>query len=148
MQGIFYDDGNFEDSWLSTDDILLRFAKTTQSAWSKYFTFVTEGVEQGRRPELAGCGLLRSIGGWRELSVMIAAKSFLRRQGGDLERLAKIVADHLEIEVEEVWSCGKQPKRIDPGTYGVRRCCIRIASMYSIGIVRVDDTLRHNNNAL
>jgi putative transposase len=55
--------GRYEDSWLATDDILLRFAKTTNPARKIYSAFVAEGVDQGRRPELTGGGLLRSAGG-------------------------------------------------------------------------------------
>jgi hypothetical protein len=32
-----------------------------------YERFVTQGAEQGRRPDLVGGGLLRSVGGWAVL---------------------------------------------------------------------------------
>jgi putative transposase len=48
----------------------------------------------------------------QETEDRIEAKSLFKRQGIDLERLAKIVADHLAMDVGEVWARGKQPKRV------------------------------------
>src|SRR4030067_2805229 len=33
----------------------------------KYEQFVREGISQGRRPELVGGGLIRSLGGWSQV---------------------------------------------------------------------------------
>ncbi len=33
----------------------------------KYYSYVKEGIDQGRRPELVGGGLIRSLGGWAEV---------------------------------------------------------------------------------
>jgi len=36
-------------------------------ARKKYFEFMKGGIDQGRRPELIGGGLIRSLGGWAEV---------------------------------------------------------------------------------
>jgi putative transposase len=91
----------------------------------------------GKRPELTGGGLVRSVGGWLNLMEMRRAKVFvkgderilgegdfveqilqeageaferkslLKSQGWDLDKLAAHVAKLLGIEVSVVWSAGK-----------------------------------------
>ncbi len=36
----------------------------------QYEQFIGKGVAEGRKPELTGGGLIRSVGGWHELSVL------------------------------------------------------------------------------
>ncbi len=134
--------GRHDDSWLATEDILLRFAKRIIPARKKYCAFVADGVDLGRRPDLTGGGLLRSNGGWiqiaarqqgdnhlksderilgdsgfvesalRETEECLEAGSLFQKNGIDLERLARIVAGLLAMNVNEVWACGKLPKRV------------------------------------
>lgn len=56
--------GTVELKWQDTDDVLGRFSDRRRVARRLYREFVDAGVEQGRRPELVGGGLLRSCGGW------------------------------------------------------------------------------------
>jgi REP element-mobilizing transposase RayT len=48
------------------DEVLGRFGDQAGKARRKYRIFVEEGVSQGKRPELQGGGLIRSLGGWEE----------------------------------------------------------------------------------
>jgi putative transposase len=59
--------GKVKRRWQDKDYVLALFAKREREARSAYFEFVTKGVGQGRRPDLVGGGLLRSVGGWKEL---------------------------------------------------------------------------------
>jgi len=45
------------------EDVLLHFAETKKVARRKYRQFVKSGIDQGKRPELQGGGLVRSSGG-------------------------------------------------------------------------------------
>ncbi len=56
--------GRMPRPWQATDDVLARFALATRRARSQYRAFVAEGISLGRRPELQGGGLVRSLGGW------------------------------------------------------------------------------------
>jgi len=47
----------------TTMDVLLHFGNTVRTARRRYRQFVKNGIEQGRRPELQGGGLVRSAGG-------------------------------------------------------------------------------------
>jgi REP element-mobilizing transposase RayT len=66
--------GEIVNDWQDRDYVLRWFGRREAEAKAAYRAYVREGVEQGRRPELVGGGLIRSIGGWS------AVKS-LRREG-------------------------------------------------------------------
>ena len=51
--------------WQDIEYILGHFDRKVRAARKKYTDFVQEGVGRGRRPELVGGGLIRSLGGWR-----------------------------------------------------------------------------------
>ncbi|MFZ7111444.1 MAG: hypothetical protein ACOWYE_07155 [Desulfatiglandales bacterium] len=55
--------------------MLATFGKTVKRARKEYVDFAVAGVSQGRKPELTGGGLIRSLGGWKEVK-----KSGLNRQ--------------------------------------------------------------------
>jgi putative transposase len=53
-----------ECPWMDTDYVLLQFNDTRRRARNAYRKFVQEGIGMGRKPELTGGGLVRSLGGW------------------------------------------------------------------------------------
>jgi REP element-mobilizing transposase RayT len=57
--------GTIPRPWQETATILAHFAPTRRRARHAYRTFVADGIPQGRRSELQGGGLVRSLGGWR-----------------------------------------------------------------------------------
>lgn len=129
--------GRFENDWQDMDYVLEWFGKRVKSARSKYHDFIKEGVSMGKRPDLTGGGLVRSVGGWLNLIEMRRAKVFVKgderilgegdfveqilqtagekfekrsllvSQGWDMDKLAEHVAQLLDMEVSEVWSAGK-----------------------------------------
>jgi len=62
--------GKKERPWQDTDYVLSCFARRAGEARRRYSAYVREGIEQGRRPELVGGGLIRSLGGWAEVKRM------------------------------------------------------------------------------
>ena len=56
--------GTVPRPWQDTRTILAQFGRTGPRARHAYRAFVAAGIPQGRRPELQGGGLLRSLGGW------------------------------------------------------------------------------------
>ena len=58
---------NVKDSWQETDGVLALFGKKAAVARRNYREFLSNGVKAGRRPELTGGGLIRSVGGWSAL---------------------------------------------------------------------------------
>ena len=57
-----------------TDYVLRLFDNTISGARRRYREFVQKGVEQGRRPELSGGGLVRSAGGWLAVNMLRQAR--------------------------------------------------------------------------
>jgi putative transposase len=53
--------------WQDTEYVLSFFGKTTRKARGKYLSYIEGGIDQGRRPELIGGGLIRSLGGWEKV---------------------------------------------------------------------------------
>jgi REP element-mobilizing transposase RayT len=56
--------------WQDTRTILAQFGAPPARARRAYRAFVAAGLPQGRRPELQGGGLLRSLGGWTGLAAL------------------------------------------------------------------------------
>jgi len=57
--------GKKKRAWQDADYVLYSFGATIRSGRRQYLAFVEAGVEQGRREDLTGGGLIRSLGGWR-----------------------------------------------------------------------------------
>jgi len=51
-------------AWCDTKYVLSYFGRDVSAARKRYASYVREGMDQGRRPELVGGGLVRSLGGW------------------------------------------------------------------------------------
>ena len=59
--------GKVPRAWQATGEVLGHFAKALRRARAHYRSFVEAGVPLGRRPELQGGGLIRSLGGWQSV---------------------------------------------------------------------------------
>jgi len=59
--------GKMSRPWQATEDVLRDFGKTVGRARKAYEAYVQAGMHQGRRPDLIGGGLIRSLGGWAEV---------------------------------------------------------------------------------
>ncbi len=129
--------GKCGNDWQDTGSILRRFGRRQADAKRHYRGFVRKGVEQGRRPELTGGGLIRSVGGWTALKALRKAKVYtkgderilgdsefvqqvldnageqfeqkykLRAQGYDFDSVAERVGQLLQLSVAQVMAPGK-----------------------------------------
>jgi len=59
--------GTKKNEWQDTDYVLAYFGKRKTQARKGYESYVDEGLQQGRRRELTGGGLIRSLAGWTEV---------------------------------------------------------------------------------
>jgi len=63
-------------SWQQASYVLRVYGRAVKEARKKYCAYIKQGIAHGRRPELVGGGLIRSMGGWE-------AVKKLRLQGQD-----------------------------------------------------------------
>jgi putative transposase len=59
--------GVVQRGWQDTATVLAYFGRRKGIARLAYEGFVREGIARGRRPELVGGGLVRSLGGWTQV---------------------------------------------------------------------------------
>ncbi|MFH0784909.1 MAG: transposase [Pseudomonadota bacterium] len=91
--------GKNPNEWQSVDQALAFFGEDLSRARLNYHKFMREGVDQGRRPELVGGGLIRSAGGWTEVQSM--RKAGIYRKGderilGSADFVETVLADAQE----------------------------------------------------
>jgi len=126
-------------AWQDSDYVLKYFGKTQREARRRYFSYVLKGVEEGRRPDLVGGGLLRTVGGWKGLKELRDSgekvrsderilggsefvervlreseeewerRSLLRQRGANLQRLLEKVSVYFGVETEDLKSGSKVP---------------------------------------
>jgi REP element-mobilizing transposase RayT len=138
--------GNKGNDWQDVDYVLGFFNKRRRMARGQYKEYVSEGIERGRRPELVGGGLIRSLGGWSEArklgkgekrvkgderilgdsefvldALKEACGTFERRyglkaRGYDLDALAERVGKAFGMEPGDLYSPGKYRRLIQPGS--------------------------------
>ncbi len=70
--------GRQDQPWQATAEILTRFSPTVRRARAQYRAFVEAGIAQGRRPDLQGGGLVRSLGGWAAIRTLRRGREVYR----------------------------------------------------------------------
>ena len=136
--------GNKKNDWQDIDYVLGFFNKKRKIAQERYKEYVYEGIEKGRRADLVGGGLIRSLGGWSEAGKVgkrekrlkgderilgdsqfvidvleeseerFERKYKLKARGYDLVALAKRVEEIFDMEPGDVYSPGKYRRLIKP----------------------------------
>ncbi len=160
--------GKIDCPWQDTQYIQKLFAKTITIARRRYREFVSKGVSQGRRPDLTGGGLIRSVGGWTVVKAMRKAgerlkgderilgdsnfvqdvlsrpnermerKYQLSASGYDLDWLVERVAETLGIAPERVTASGKYENIV------TARSLLCFWAVRELGIRQVDLSQRLN----
>ena len=144
--------GKVKGEWQETDTVLSYFGRRRKGAILGYESYVGEGVSQGRRPELVGGGLIRSLGGWGQVVSLrrkgvgifsddrvLGGSDFVERvlgeadarererlrlsgKVGDLGKLARRISKGEEIE-ESALRSGRRQRKISR----VRRLLCQVA---------------------
>jgi putative transposase len=66
-------------TWQDTAYVLSYFDEKTRKARDRYLAYMEEGIGQGKRPELTGGGLIRSLGGWEKVKeIMFKGESRIK----------------------------------------------------------------------
>jgi len=94
--------GKAEAIFQDTAYVLKIFGQSFKQARRAYEGYVSKGVKQGRRPDLIGGGLLRSVGGWaklrgfRDIGVRIKGDERILGSSDFVERVLKEADEQLE----------------------------------------------------
>ncbi len=131
-----------QNDWQDVNYILGQFDSRVSTARRHYRAFVEKGIGDGRRPELVGGGLIRSVGGWSAVKMLrrsagrmkgderilgdgdfvdrvlrrsqeeLERKYILKARGYDFAWLTKRVADVTGLNVKEVLAPGKYSQSV------------------------------------
>lgn len=134
--------GKSKQDWQDSEYVLAYFGATRSKARAAYRSFVEEGIPEGRRVDLIGGGLIRSAGGWDQVSKLRKANFFMksderilgngefveevlrqandrldrrysmRAKGIDFDGLVNHVAHVMGIRPAEVLKKGKEPETV------------------------------------
>jgi putative transposase len=122
--------GRKKRSWQDADYVLASFGDTIGRAKKAYSSYVKAGIDQGRRDELIGGGLIRSLGGWSQV----------RKQGlkgrDHIKSDERILGEsdfvaHVLSEAEEAFERKYELKSLG---YDLDRVAARVAEIYEIEI--------------
>jgi hypothetical protein len=135
--------GNTKREWQDSEFVLRLFDEKVGLARRRYAEYVKKGIEQGKRPDLIGGGLLRSQGGWagvkdlrdagdcqkgderilgdgdfvtqvlRDAEENYARKYRLKAKGWELEHVLDRITELLHVSREEVLDSSKVRLRVE-----------------------------------
>ncbi|HHE74568.1 MAG TPA: transposase [Desulfobacteraceae bacterium] len=135
--------GKYRSDWQDTGYVLGLFGKKPAMARHRYEAFVRKGIAEGRKPELVGGGLVRSLGGWTRAGELrdkgnrskgderilgdgdfvenilsqcqerMEQKYLYLNKGYDFEWLVGKVATTLGINKEEITRGGRYSRRVE-----------------------------------
>ncbi len=155
--------GKCKNDWQDIEGLLRFFADTSSLARRRYRSFVEKGIEEGSC-DLTGGGLIRSSGGWTNVTKQSFQKSDerilgdndfveqalrsareqmersyrLKVEGFDLDKLAYHVAAFLKVDPEEIFALGKDRTRVRV------RSIFCYFAVRELGITQVDLSRRLN----
>lgn len=128
--------------WQEVDFVLSLFGKRISAARRTYYAFIEKGIARGKRPELVGGGLIRSMGGWKAIKSLRKSQihlkgderilgdgdfveSVLKTQdeqmerryklqalGWDFEKVVSRAAEIFNMEADLILTAGKQTQRV------------------------------------
>ena len=134
--------GKRKNDWQDSRYVMKLFGKRMSSARKNYREFVENGISMGRRPDLIGGGLIRSVGGWEALNNLsrnkihvkgderilgdsefvesvleeqnerLARRYHLQAQGIDFGKVVGQVAKIFGLKPQQVVGSGKQPQQV------------------------------------
>ncbi|NIM96999.1 MAG: transposase [candidate division Zixibacteria bacterium] len=121
--------GKMNADWQDTDYVLGIFGASKGAARRAYVTFVVRGISQGRRPDLIGGGLLRSVGGWSTLKGI--SRGGVRIKGDERILGSSKFVERVLKEAHEDYEQRVRMRAVGPG---LDELIARVAHHYGIAI--------------
>ena len=88
--------GKDKNDWQEKDYVLRQFHEKEGRAIRAYRKFMEEGKDLGRRPELVGGGLIRSLGGWSQVLPLSGSREKVEHDDrilGNADFVAEIIRE-------------------------------------------------------
>ena len=117
--------GRKQRPWQDVQYVLGHFGRSASQSKKSYLNFLENGIAQGRREDLTGGGLIRSVGGWAEVRE-------LKRQGHEHvmsdERILgdSAFVDNLLVQADEAYERRYELKRLG---YDSEKIAKRVANI-------------------
>jgi len=154
--------GKVKNDFQDVNKVLGLFGDHRQRALRQYAEFVGKGAFGGRKPELVGGGLIRSVGGWSALSGLrrmnihfksderilgdsdfvetvlnsasetMTKRYRLKSEGHTFERVAERVAEIFDVSNRILMAPGKQPHRVKA------RSVLAYWAVHELGMAAID----------
>ena len=116
--------GKGKNDWQERDYVLHQFYKNEGKAVRGYRKYMEEGKEQGRRPELVGGGLIRSLGGWSQVLSLRGSREKMEYDSrilGDGDFVSEIIRE-AEKKVRRYLPAGGMDNSIDES---IKEICVK-----------------------
>lgn len=134
--------GKTANDWQNIEYILKLFGNKISSARRNYRVFVSKGIAEGRRTDLTGGGLIRSLGGWQQVKALrqigirlkcderilgdsefvkmvleeaedrLERRYALEAKGYDFDQVIERVAQVLNMKISDVLKRSKDPQTV------------------------------------
>ena len=114
--------------WQDVTYVLRYFGTTIKSARKSYASYVEAGYHQGRRDELTGGGLIRSLGGWLEIEKAGSTGPVHHKSDERILGESDFVSEIL-LQAREEYERKYQLKRLG---FDLDRVAIRVSEFYGI----------------
>lgn len=117
--------GKVKREWQNTKYVLSFFGNSKKN----YSLYIDRGIDQGRRPELVGGGLIRSMGGWSEVLAM--------RRRGEMEAADQRIlgnGDFVKQVISDLDDLAKKNLRLSGRRIDIQTLAQKICKKYDIAI--------------
>jgi len=116
--------GKGKNDWQEREYVLHQFHEKEGKAIRAYRKFMEEGKGQGRRPELVGGGLIRSLGGWSQVISLRGSREKMEYDSrilGNGDFVAEIIRE-AEKKVRRYLRAGEINNSIDKS---IKEICLK-----------------------
>ncbi|MFQ5846379.1 MAG: transposase [Candidatus Methylomirabilales bacterium] len=119
--------GHRENNWQDVHTVLAHFGRTGAAARRRYREYVQAGIEKGQRPDLIRGSLMRSLGGWSQVTEV--------REGGDRRKGEERILGDSRF-VREVLAANEERLdrryRLQAQGYGLEQVAQRVATLFEM----------------
>jgi len=115
---------------------VLSFFGSSKNSRKNYLQYVKKGIDQGRRPELVGGGLIRSMGGW---SAVLASRRRGERQVADQRILGD--GDFVKQVISGLDDLVKKNLRLSGRRIDIKTLADKVSEKYNVSMEKIGTSM-------